>query len=312
VPNLYELVAEGIAWQRVRGTHRAVAIALAWLGHTAEIREAHAGRRFWNAFQLYLDRLPEADAPDLERIENVAALSVPLRSKLRRGVHGYDVPAAVADRTRLDGALLDTDSGVALHEGSMATRWSFGRTYEIEHLYAEMDGLALGNWLAPVDDEEALTWADADMTWAQADFAWASSAVAARAASLASFFSGRRLYLAFRDMAGEIIGYRLCRAVHVVSQTAGGIYQVSGTRYSPAAGGTRVYVEAMTGAGDGAEREVASVALVADAARAAHVPAGRLWLDPDEMSGGVLFAETPLETDLRRSVRERVKIIMRF
>jgi hypothetical protein len=51
---------------------------------------------------------------------------------------------------------------------------------------------------------------------------------------------------------------------------------------------------------------------VADAARAAHVPAGRLWLDPDEMSGGVLFAETPLETDLRRSVRERVKIIMRF
>ena len=312
VPNLYSLVNEGVRWQRLRGTHRAVAIALGWLAHSAEIREALSHRRFWNSFQLYLDHLPEADAPDLERIENVAALSVPLRSKFRRGVQGYDIPALIGDRSRLDGALLDTDSGVALRADALAPRWSFGRLHEIDHLYSEADGTALDHWLDPVEEGAPLTWADAQMSWSQANFSWVSSAVSARAASLAGFFAGKRLHLALKDVAGEIIGYRLCRAVQVVTQTAGGIYRALGSRFLPATGGTLVYVEAMTAAGDGAGRHVASVALVADAVLADDVPPGRLWLEPQEVSAATFFAETPLAIDLRRTVRERVKIIVRF
>ena len=37
VPNLFEVIDEGIDWQRVRGTHKAVEFALGWLNYTAEI-----------------------------------------------------------------------------------------------------------------------------------------------------------------------------------------------------------------------------------------------------------------------------------
>ncbi|WDQ98189.1 phage tail protein [Devosia sp. J2-20] len=151
VPNIYDLIDQGVRWQRLRGTLSAVAIGLAWVGYAATIEPAWTGRAWWNSFQLRFDSLPAADAPDLERIEGVTRLSVPKRSQLRRGVHGYDVGAVELDETRLDGAMLDFESGTVVT--AAGTVWSFGRTHEFEHTLTQEEGVALGNWLVPPGGE---------------------------------------------------------------------------------------------------------------------------------------------------------------
>ncbi|MGE9115786.1 hypothetical protein, partial [Escherichia coli] len=80
--------------------------------------------------------------------------STPLRSKLRRGVYQYDVGPLIGDRTRLDGSMLEFESGIKATAGTLnfpeAAIWSFGRTVEFSHTLTEAEGLSLGNWLPPV------------------------------------------------------------------------------------------------------------------------------------------------------------------
>ncbi len=90
LPNLYELIGEGIDWQRIRGTPASVDLALSWIGYSAEIEEPSIRRWRWNLFQLALDRVRDNEI-DLSRIEGVAQLSVPVRSYFWRGFFGYDV-----------------------------------------------------------------------------------------------------------------------------------------------------------------------------------------------------------------------------
>lgn len=153
VPNLYDLINQGVRWQRIRGTVSAVAIGLAWIGYAATIEPAWTGRRWWNSFQLRFPDLPVADSPDLERIEGITGLSVPKRSQLRRGVHQYDVGAVEADHTALDGAMLDNESGIAITQAG--TIWSFGRDHGFEHTLTEDEGRAIGNWLLQPGDVAA-------------------------------------------------------------------------------------------------------------------------------------------------------------
>ncbi|MCR6672202.1 phage tail protein [Devosia ginsengisoli] len=153
VPNLYDLIDQGVRWQRIRGTVSAVAIGLAWIGYSAEIEPAWTGRRWWNSFQLRFPDLPVADNPDLERIEGITGLSVPKRSQLRRGVHQYDVGPLEADHSMLDGSMLDHESGIAVTPAG--TIWSFGRTHEFSHVLAEDEGRAIGNWMLQPGDISA-------------------------------------------------------------------------------------------------------------------------------------------------------------
>lgn len=312
--NPYDLIDLGRPWQAVRGSVSAIDMVLGWLGHAAAVEEAWTGRAFWNAFQLRLAELPASDGLLLDLIERGVSASVPKRSKLRRVVHHYDVVALELDRGRLDGCHLDWDSGVRVTAGTRdfpeAAKWSFGREHEVEHVYNDFEGLHLGNWLPVVEGGPA--WIDIDTPWISADWAWAIDDEAVGRAVLASWFTTRTLHLVLRDGNDEVIGYRRCRAVHAVAAEPDGPYAYSGARYGPVPGAGLLYVEALTDFDDADGVELASVALLVGAEAVDGVPPGRLWFQPGEIEGGVEFARHDLSVPLRRTVRDRIAIMVRF
>ncbi|HEV7293101.1 MAG TPA: phage tail protein [Devosia sp.] len=308
VPNLYTLIDEGVRWQRLRGTVSAIAIGLAWIGYTAELEEAWTGRRFWNSFQLRFPELPPRDLPDLERIEGITGLSVPKRSILRRGVHQYDVGPLEGDHSRLDGSMLDVESGIAVTQAG--TIWSFGRVHEFEHLMTEAEGLAIGNWVDPVD-ETGLLWANLNTLWAEANFLWADSPDLQRSAAMAGWFVNRVLWVRLSGADG-VIGYRRCRAVHAVLSAPQGAYALGSARYAPAPAGTRLYAEALTQFDDADGVVCTEVALVVNAQLAPGLKPGLLWLEPDQLVEGEPIAVQSVSIPLRRTVRERIKFVVDF
>lgn len=310
VPNIYNLIDEGVHWQRLRGTVSAVAIGLAWVGYTATIEPAWIGRRWWNSFQLRFGVLPAADVPDLERIEGITRLSVPKRSQLRRGVHSYDVGAVELDQTPLDGAMLDHESGIAITEGG--TLWSFGRAHEFEHTLTEVEGQAIGNWLAPVEDAPLL-WVDLDeLLWIDADFLWIDDPAAQRRSILAGWFANKDIFVRLADAGGSVIGFRRCRALRPVEAMFGGAYQHDGSAYNPKSAAGILYAEALTQFDDAAEVVCTSLALMSGGVLSPGTKPGKLWLAPDQYIGGTAIAVQATTIPLRRTVREQIKILMRF
>ena len=308
VPNLYEIIDEGIAWQRVRGTPLAIEKALGWLGYAAALEEAPSSRNWWNAFQLLLTALPANDDPTLARISGVTELSVPVRSQFRRGVFEYDVRELVLGDSVLGDSMLGDDSGVPF--GTVPGKWSLGRTHEVTHTLTEAEGTALGIWV-PLPEGGSLAWGEADFYWGAADFYWGADGLAARASALAGQVAAMPAHVVLLDAADAVIGYRRARAVHPVSADAQGAYVVGGVKYAPSANGATVYIEAMTDFGDGAG-DVAKIALALGGTRAVGVPPGRPWLGPDDLIAPVRVAETALAFPIRPTVRERAKFLLRF
>lgn len=309
VPNLYSLLSDGIVWQRVRGTPDAVAHALSWLNTSASIEQAWHGRTWWNSFQLRFDTLPENDDPLLERIEAVTALSVSKRSQLRRGVHHYDAACLTADYNALDNTMLDRESGIQLTPAG--TIWSFGRTHIFKHELTEAEGLAIGNWI-DLDEGQSLRWIDMTYPWVQANFPWEASAITQRKALLAGWFNDQTLYVTLKKNNGDVIGYRRCRACHSVSQTYGGSYSFDGVRYQPRLGGTAVYIEALTDFDDAKNVDALSISLLVGGVLREGVKPGCLWLEPQDISGGHEIAHQAITLNLRASVREQFKFMVRF
>lgn len=309
VPNLYNLITEGVRWQRLRGTVSAVAIGLAWIGYTATIEEAWTGRRWWNSFQLRFPTLPVRDVPDLERIEGITTLSVPKRSQLRRGVHLYDVGPLQGEHTRLDNSMLEFESGIAITQAG--TIWSFGRTFTFDHTMTEAEGVSIGNWIAPVEDTDLL-WVDIETPWVDANFLWADSPTTQRQAILAAWFKDRPVWVRLRDAAGDVIGYRRARASHPVRPAVNGAYRIGDLSYSPNDAGTSVYIEALTQFDDADGRTCTEVALVVGASVIDSVKPAVLWLAPNQLVGGTAIAVQTVNIPLRRTVREQLKFMMRF
>lgn len=309
VPNLYNLLDEGVNWQRVRGTPAAISMGLSWISYSATLEEAPVSRRWWNSFQLRFSALPQKDNPDLEQIEGITTLSVPKRSQLRRGVFQYDVGALTADETRFDAAMPDRESGISTTP--KGTIWSFGRTHHIEHTLTRAEGEAIGNWLEPVE-EAPLKWMDMNYPWVDATFLWASTPQAQRAALMAGWFRDRVLYVCLRNASDTVIGYRRCRAIRTVSEQFNGIYQFKDDHYDTSASGQILYVEAMTQFDDVSGITAERVSLVVHAQLRAGVPIGRLWLQPQDIEGGTEIAAASISIPLRQTVREQIKILVRF
>ncbi|RBO90516.1 phage tail protein [Pseudochrobactrum asaccharolyticum] len=304
-----EVITEGVKWRRLIGTPEAVHMALRWIGYRAAIEEEWVGRKKWNTFQLRFRDLPAADHPDLERIERIAEISTPLRSRFRRGVHLYDVGPLIGDCTRLNCTMLERESGVSLKADGPI--WSFGRVQEIEHTLTEAEGLSLGNWIAPIEDG-SLTFLDMTYPWLAATFLWVSLPTVQRQVLMASWFAGKSMHVRLTSRDGQTIGYRMCRASHAVRQRASAPYTVSGNHYEPFLGGTMLYVEAMTDFEDQSGVNAAHVSIIVGAERAAGVKPGKLWLEPDELIGGTEIVSTPVSIPLRTTVREQVKFLVRF
>lgn len=305
VPNLFELIREGIAWQRVRGTPAAVRRGVGWLGYTISLEEAATRWRWWNHFQLELDRVRD-DELDLISIDGVARLSVPLRSDFWRGFHGYDVRALEGDENRFDETMWDDDSGVVIP--GAAAKWSFGRPIYIVHDMAQAELEALGVWMEPIEGDD-LTWGD--FPWG--DFPWSADGALARSSSMLQATGPGPAWAVFKDAAGEVLFYRRCIRRPVV-ETLAGVYRVGASRFDPTSVATRfLYVEALTDFGEGHGSTAASVGFVLSATPGAGHKPGLQHLPPGALEpAGPVVAETPISIEFGRTVRERVACLLRF
>ena len=127
LPEPRQAIAEGILWQRLRGTPAALTTALAWIGASATIEQEPPGVHFAE-FQLDPGQVQGSDTA-IANLIAIARLSAPARSRLSRIYHGYDLRRVVLDESRLGGALLSDHSGVLWKDGQ--TKLSFGRVRQL-------------------------------------------------------------------------------------------------------------------------------------------------------------------------------------
>jgi len=123
LPEPRRAIAEGIRWQRLRGTPAALTTALSWIGATATVEQETPGIHFAE-FQFDPGLVLDSDTA-IANLIAIARLSAPARSRLSRIYHGYDLRRLVLDDSRLGEALLSDHSGVFWTDGQ--TKLSFGR-----------------------------------------------------------------------------------------------------------------------------------------------------------------------------------------
>lgn len=125
LPEPRQAIAEGILWQRLRGTPAALATALSWIGMRATVEQEPPGVHFAE-FQLDPGQVLDSDTA-IANLIAIARLSAPARSRLSRLYHGHDLRRVVLDESRLGEALLSDHSGVFWRDGQ--TKLSFGRGF---------------------------------------------------------------------------------------------------------------------------------------------------------------------------------------
>lgn len=123
LPEPRRAIAEGILWQRLRGTPAALSTALSWIGMSATVEQEPPGVHFAE-FQFDPGQVLDDDGA-IANLIAIARLSAPARSRLSRIYHGWDLRRLVLDESRLGEALLSDHSGVFWRDGQ--TKLSFGR-----------------------------------------------------------------------------------------------------------------------------------------------------------------------------------------
>lgn len=110
--NQRQAIADGVLWQRIRGTPEAVRIALSWIGVTGLIDESEGGSARWAEYQLGLSAATTGEQI-IDDIVGVTRISSPVRSRLQRIYAVYDFRRFVLDDSLLsDGGMLSDHSGV--------------------------------------------------------------------------------------------------------------------------------------------------------------------------------------------------------
>lgn len=125
LPDLRTVLAEGIIWQRIRGTPAALHRALGWIGHDGVLEENSPKRFKWWWFQVHLPD-PRRSSAFVTPMIGLARASKPLRSEFARITAGYDKRGFVLDTHKLNGgALLNSWSGVRRAPGEpvISLRW---------------------------------------------------------------------------------------------------------------------------------------------------------------------------------------------
>lgn len=313
LPDLATTIQYGVRWNRVKGTPQGIREALSWLGYTyATIYEAPTRRTRWHLFEIELDRFWD-DEDDLDPIEAVLRLSEPARSPFWRGWREYNVRGLDWSETRWSDAIWGDDSGVRLHDGG--AKWSFGRTHEpaggsYDFTYREL--VDLGVWAVP-SGSGSVKWGA--FPWTTPGLSWSSGGDQAWYTVLSAGLLAKSCWIALLRADGTVIGCRRARAWHSVEQAFDGIYQTGGTRYELAGGNTpRLYVEAMTGFGEGYGDDAAAWTVVIGGTLPPGAKPGTMWLDGDALVGGVRVGLFDLggAMTLGRTSRERFRTILRM
>jgi hypothetical protein len=313
LPDLATVIAYGIRWSRLKGTPQGVREALTWLGYAFDrLDEAPTRRRRWHLFALKLDRFWDREA-DLDRIEAVGRMSQPARSIFWRGFRGYDVRALDWSYSRWGNSIWGDSSGVRLHDGGV--KWSFGRVHEPaggSYAFTQAELTALGAWVEPVEDA-SIGWGP--FPWTTAGLTWQSSGEIGRQKIIAAALLPKSFWVVLRRPDGTVIGARKARAVHCVVPQLNGRYSAGGSGFEPSADlNGRIYVEAMTGFGEGNGETVAAWALVIGGAPPAGTKPGIMWLAGDALAGGTIVGDfaAAAGTVIGRTDRERFRAIFRI
>lgn len=313
LPDLATVIEYGVRWNRVKGTPQGIREALSWLGYTYDaLYEAPTHRTRWHLFELELDRFWDRE-PDLDVIEAVARLSEPARSPFWRGWREYNVREIEWSKRRWSQAIWGDSSGVRLHDGGV--KWSFGRTHEPEGgsydlTYSQL--AALGVWSMP-SVSGSVSWGA--FPWTTPGLSWSSGGDQAWYTVLSAGLLPKSCWVGLLRADGSVIGYRRARAWHSVASEFGGIYEVGGSRYNLAGGNTpRLYVEALTGFGEGFGDEATAWTVVLDGDLPADVKPGVMWLDGDSLVGGVRLGTFDMDGSvvLGQTSRERLRCIVQM
>lgn len=328
-----DCIAAGIPWERVRGTQDAIDKALAWVptGYSGVNEPFPARRRRWNNFHLALNKVRDAEEPDLNDIEYLTQFSVAERSRFWRGFSGYDVRAVDFSYSRWSNAIWSDDSGARIRTGG--AKWSFGRSYERDYTPTQADLTALGVWQA--ENNTGLSWGA--FTWQEPGVTWGSSPASTRSRLMASGVLAKACWFRFRAAGGAIIGHRRARVFRAIAPDPLGVYSLAGSNYTPQNSTAILYAEALTDFGDGyseivlSDNSIPSTAgvesvvgtlssppvgtqwsLLFDPTVVAPTKVGALYASADQLTGGVEIMPTAANIEFGRTVRERFKAILRF
>ena len=302
---LTDVLDLGLPWARVRGTHGAVDRGLAMVGYAGEIIDPPARRRAWAEFQINLDRVRDTPG-DLERIAGVVGLSIPVRSHFRRGVHGYDVPAAETSETRLSEAILGDDSGIRIKTG--APKWSFGRCYQFDLALGAAELIPLGIWIPALETD---LWVDMTYPWVTSNFKWSDDSERGRRVSMAANLEALPVHVRFADADGNSIGFSkaICKAV---SPGLDGYAFGSDLYQADSDNPIGVHVFCHTGWHEGVGVTAASASVVFDGTPADQNRPSRLWLAGNELTNFVEFTPQAVNIDFGTTCRSLLQFLLRF
>lgn len=117
LPNLREVIREGIQWQRLIGTPAAIHKSLGWINHDGDIEELEPIKRKWWWFQVHLP-FEVRNTNFVTPMTHLVKASKPLRSEFARVTAGWDVRAFQLNKHRLNGgAYLNDWSGKRRADG---------------------------------------------------------------------------------------------------------------------------------------------------------------------------------------------------
>lgn len=288
-----ELIDNGRAWQRRRGTPSAITTALGWIDYdTIHLEDQAPRRRRWHLYQIGMGELPGADEDRrLADAEYLADLSDPARAEFFRGFHGYDVRAMRWGSGRYGRTMWGDSSGVRINGGSV--KWSHGRHHAIT-LSSPITDWGYFGWTDELADmvSASMTWSPV-LSWSTPMLYW--SGAAAEAAVKTWLLLQRPSHLVFRDAVEQIIGYaRVIRKPldNSASGAASAIYEIR-TTFGQAAGQT-----------------AASVGLIFDLDSRQGVPPFKGWLSPAEVhtDSGFEVGRTAWAHEFQKTVRETVTL----
>lgn len=124
LPDARSAIAQGIVWQRIKGTPASVRLALSWLNYgTPAIEEEVPDGTHWSEYMVDPGGVPERAR--LISAKQLANLSAPVGTMLSRIYHGYDVRRFMLDGSAF-GDLLSDHSGV--RDAGLGLVLSFGRS----------------------------------------------------------------------------------------------------------------------------------------------------------------------------------------
>lgn len=292
-----DLIDQGRAWQRIRGTPEAFHTAMRWIGYPNAAIEDQGGhrRRRWHLYQCAMGELPGAsEGPRLANAEYLGEISDPARSEFFRGHHGYDVRVMRWGGGRFGNTIWGDSSGVRLDGGSV--KWSHGRFHSVVATDVISDWEPYG-WDSALEaaSSEFGTWSET-LTWATPMLYWdgALSEVAVKTWLLLQ----QQAHIAFFDGDGEPIGY--ARVIRAPVDNSAATESIS------------VIYTVRTGFGDGYGREAASIAVVFGLVSADGVPPFKAWLEPDEVAvgSGRIVGMTTFVHAFQQTVRETVELTL--